>query len=83
MKAGFNDGVVVTGPSDIRRIEACILDFGPDIFLATNPYEAGFDWMAEPEKEANFVEKDAFRRIKAQGVSKRLVGVELRCDLMP
>ncbi len=38
LDAGRPHGLAVTGPSDIRRVEAGILGYGADISLATNPY---------------------------------------------
>ena len=83
LEAGRPHGIAVTGPSDIRRVEAGILGYGCDISLDTNPYEAGLDWMLEPEKAADFIGKAALRRIKQKGVARRLVGIELACDPLP
>ena len=45
----------------------------------TNPYEVdmGYEWMVDLEQEADFVGKKALRRIKEQGVSRKLIGVEI------
>ena len=83
MDAGRSEDIAVTGPSDIRRVEAGILGFGSDISLDVNPLEAGLDWMLEPEKGADFIGKAALRQIKREGVSRRLVGIELACDPLP
>ncbi len=83
LDAGRPHGLAVTGPSDIRRVEAGILGYGADISLATNPYEAGLDWMLEPEKTADFIGKAALKRIRREGVARRLVGIELACDPLP
>ena len=78
LEAGKPYDIQVTGASDIRRVEAGILGYGCDIDLGTNPYEAGFDWMLEPEKSADFIGKSALRSIKEVGVARRLVGFELQ-----
>ncbi len=83
LDAGRPQGIAVTGPSDIRRVEAGILGYGSDISLDTNPYEARLDWMLEPEKKADFIGKAALRRLKQEGVARRLVGIELACDPLP
>jgi aminomethyltransferase len=83
LDAGRPHGIAVTGPSDIRRVEAGILGYGADISLDTNPYEASLEWMLEPEKAADFIGKAALRRIKQEGVARRLVGIELACDPLP
>ncbi len=77
MKAGRRYKIAPTGPSDIRRIEAGILNYGADITLAENPYEVGLGWLVDLEKRDDFIGKEALRRIKAQGVRRKLVGVEI------
>ena len=80
MAAGKPYNISATGPSDIRRIEAGILNYGIDITLDTNPYEAGLGWLVDLEQEADFVGKEALRRIKAKGAKRKLVGVEIAGD---
>jgi aminomethyltransferase len=75
--AGREYGIVATGPSDIRRIEAGILNYGIDMTLENNPYEVGLGWLVDLDKDAEFIGKEALRRIKAQGVGRKLVGVEI------
>ncbi len=80
MAAGKPYNISATGPSDIRRIEAGILNYGIDLTLDTNPYEAGLGWLVDLEQEADFVGKEALRRIKANGAKRKLVGVEIAGD---
>ncbi len=80
MAAGKPYNISATGPSDIRRIEAGILNYGVDVTLDTNPYEAGLGWLVDLEQEADFVGKEALRRIKAKGAKRKLVGVEIAGD---
>jgi glycine cleavage system T protein len=80
MAAGKPHDIAATGPSDIRRIEAGILNYGIDITLDTNPYEVGLGWLVDLEQEADFVGKAALQRIKSEGVSRKLVGVEIDGD---
>lgn len=80
MAAGKPYNISATGPSDIRRIEAGILNYGIDLTLDTNPYEAGLGWLVDLEQEADFVGKEALRRIKAKGAKRKLVGVEIAGD---
>ena len=77
MSAGAEHNIAATGPSDIRRIEAGILNYGIDMTLDCNPYEVGLGWLVDLDQEADFVGKDALREIKATGVRRKLVGVEL------
>jgi aminomethyltransferase len=68
---------VPTGPSDIRRVEAGILNYGADMTLENNPYEVGLGWLVDLDQEADFLGKAALRKIKAEGVRRKLVGVEI------
>jgi aminomethyltransferase len=79
MEAGKPHGIAPTGPSDIRRIEAGILNYGIDITLENNPYEVGLGWMVKA-KDADYVGKEALARIKKEGVKRKLVGVEIAGD---
>jgi glycine cleavage system aminomethyltransferase T len=79
LEAGKPHGLQVIGPCHIRRIEAGILAYGADMWLDTNPFEVdmGYTWMIDLEQEADFVGKDALTRIKGEGVSRKLVGVDI------
>src|SRR6266699_3420195 len=79
LEAGKAHGLAVIGPCHIRRIEGGILAYGADMWLDTNPYEVdlGYEWMVDLEQEADFVGKEALRRIKEKGISRKLVGVEI------
>jgi glycine cleavage system aminomethyltransferase T len=78
-QAGQPYGMKVIGPCHIRRIEGGILAHGADITFDTNPFEVGmgYDWMVNLDQEADFVGKDALARIKAEGVHRKLAGVEI------
>ena len=77
MKAGKKYQIRPTGPSDIRRIEAGMLNFGSDMTIENNPYEVGLDWIVDLDKKAEFIGRDALRLIKKEGVRRKLVGVEI------
>jgi glycine cleavage system aminomethyltransferase T len=78
-EAGKPHGLTVIGPCHIRRIEGGILAHGADMWYDTNPYEVdlGYEWMVDLDQEADFVGKEALRRIKEKGISRKLVGVEI------
>ncbi|MGB2874344.1 MAG: glycine cleavage T C-terminal barrel domain-containing protein [Gaiellaceae bacterium] len=78
-EAGKPHGLAVIGPCHIRRIEGGILAHGADMWFDTNPYEVdlGYEWMVDLDQEADFVGKEALRRIKAEGITRKLVGVEI------
>ncbi len=77
MSAGKKYQIRPTGPSDIRRIEAGMLNFGADMTIENNPYEVGLDWIVNLDKKADFIGREALRRIKKEGVKRKLVGVEI------
>jgi glycine cleavage system T protein len=75
--AGKPHNIRPIAPSELRRIEAGILNYGSDMTLDDNPYEVGLGWLVDLDKKADFVGKAALARIKKQGVKKKLVGVEI------
>lgn len=77
MKAGKKHEIRPTGPSDIRRIEAGILNFGADMTIENNPYEVGLDRMVDLDKKAEFIGRESLRRIRSEGVKRKLVGLEI------
>jgi aminomethyltransferase len=78
-EAGQPHDLAVIGPSHIRRIEGGILAYYADMWLDTNPYEVGYGykWMVEFEQEQDFIGREALKRISEEGVSRKLVGVEI------
>lgn len=77
MEAGRPFGLAPTGPSDIRRIEAGILNYGIDMTLDTNPYELGLERLVDLDKAADFIGREALRSIRKKGISRRLAGVHV------
>ncbi|NED94142.1 glycine cleavage system protein T [Phytoactinopolyspora alkaliphila] len=78
-QAGEPHGMRVIGPCHIRRIEGGMLAYGCDITLDTNPMEVGYDyrWMVDLDQEADFVGKKALQRVRDNGISRLMVGVEI------
>lgn len=83
MEAGKPHNIKPTGPSDIRRIEGGILNWGADMTLENNAYEVGLEWLVDEEKKAPYIGKEALARIKKEGVKRKLVGVEIAGDPVP
>jgi len=77
MEAGKPFGIAATGPSDIRRIEAGILNFGIDMTIENNPYEIGMERLVDAAKPHDFIGKEALKKIREKGPSRRLVGLEI------
>ncbi|WP_370161511.1 glycine cleavage T C-terminal barrel domain-containing protein [Limimaricola soesokkakensis] len=61
--------------SSIRRIEAGMLSYHADADSDTNPFELGLDRLVNLDMRADFIGKNALRRIQAQGVKRRQVGL--------
>ena len=77
MEAGQRYSIAPTGPSDIRRIEAGILNYGVDMSIDTNPYEVALDRLVNLDKPGPFIGKAALKRVSTDGVKRKLVGVEI------
>ena len=77
MEAGRPYDIWPTGPSDIRRIEGGIFNWGADMDHSNNPFEIGLDRLVDLEIELPFMGKDALRRIKSEGIRRKIVGVEI------
>ncbi len=60
---------------DSLRFEAGLPLHGHEIGIDINPIEAGFKWACDFEKE--FIGKEALLSIIEQGISRKLVGIEV------
>ena len=49
------------------------------MWYENNPFEVGYHytWMVDLDQEADFMGKEALRRIKQEGVKQKLVGVDI------
>jgi len=77
MDAGKPHQILPTGPSDIRRVEAGILNWGADMTLDNNVYEVGLDYLVDGDQPGDYIGRAALKRIKAAGVTQKLVGIEI------
>ena len=91
LEAGEPHNLSPIGPCQIRRVEAGILSYGSDIALDNNsysdyaflnPYEAGLEYTVQLDQETDFVGKEALTRIASEGVTRKVVGVEIEGDPM-
>ncbi len=85
MEAGQEFGIVPTGPSDIRRIEGAIFNWGADMTYENNPIEMGLERLVDWDTldDDACISLAALRRIREEGVHRRIVGVELDGDPFP
>ena len=81
MAAGEPYQIRPTGPVDIRRVEGGIFNWGADMTYENNPYEMGLERLVNLDVEC--ASRDALRRIAEQGVSRRIVGVEIDGERFP
>ena len=77
MAAGEPYGLKPGHTSTIRRIEAGMLSYHADMDAQTNPFELGLDRLVSLDTDAEFIGKDALRRIRDRGVTRRQVGLVL------
>src|SRR5690606_15220773 len=81
MTAGEPLGLKPGHTSAIRRIEGGMLSYHADADINTNPYELGMDRLIDLDTDAGFIGKEALRRIRESGITRKQVG--LRIDGAP
>jgi aminomethyltransferase len=76
-KAGEAQGIkpIGLGARDTLRLEMGYCLYGNDINDSTSPLEAGLGWITKFTKE--FVAKEILEKQKADGVTEKLVGIEM------
>ncbi len=77
MDAGKPHNIRPTGPSDIRRIEAGILNWGADMTVENNVYEVGLERLVDEGKQSSYIGRDALLRIRNEGAACKLSGIEI------
>jgi aminomethyltransferase len=78
LAAGTPDGLrlIGLGARDTLRLEAGYMLYGNDIDKTTSPLEAGLGWTVK-FGEHDFIARDVLERQKADGVSRRIVQMEM------
>jgi aminomethyltransferase len=78
-KAGkeFNIEPIGLGARDSLRLEKKMCLYGNDIDQDTNPLEAGLGWITKLDK-GEFIGSEVLRRVKEEGVRRRLVAFRLK-----
>ena len=79
MLAGKDHGLQPGHTSSIRRIEGGMLSYHADADINTNPFELGLDRLVSLDNDINFVGKEALKRIKQNGITRKQIGLELDC----
>ena len=75
MEAGADYGIAAGAPNYIERVESGMISIGADTDATSNPFEMGLGGICDLEQEADFIGKDALKRIKADGVKRAFMGI--------
>jgi len=70
------------GARDTLRLEMGFCLYGNDIDRTTNPIEAGLGWITKIKK-GDFIGRDILRKIKENGVERKLVAITSNEKIMP
>ncbi len=65
------------GARDTLRLEMGYCLYGNDIDDTTSPLEAGLGWITNLDKKTSFTAKEILQQQKAEGIKRKLVGVEM------
>jgi len=78
LAAGKEYGLVPAGlgARDTLRLEAALCLYDHELTEQTNPLEAGLGWTVKLAR-GDFIGHDALAKLKAEGVRRKLVGIEL------
>ena len=79
MEVGKPMGLVPGHTSTIRRIEGGMLSYQADMDYTVNPFELGLGRLVDLEMDADFIGKEALKKIKSDGVKRHQVGIEISC----
>ena len=78
MKAGAEFDIRAIAPSDQRRMEAGISNYGNDMDITNNPLEiTGLERLVELDNDNEVVSRVALERIAREGIGRKLVGVSI------
>jgi len=77
-QAGEPFGIRAIAPSEARRIEAGIFNYGSDMRVEDTPFHiSGLERFVELGQEQDFMGKAALARLSETGVDRKLVGVDI------
>jgi glycine cleavage system aminomethyltransferase T len=78
MESGAEHEIRAIAPSDQRRMEAGIFNYGNDMDITNNPFEVtGLERLVELDNDNDIVSRAALERIARDGVTRKLVGVSI------
>ena len=67
-------------PNNIERVESGLLSWGNDMDINSNPLELPLGNFCQVDKEAEYLSRKALHKIRAEGVTKKLVGLVVDGD---
>ena len=80
LEAGEPFGIRVAAPSMAKRVEAGMMNHGSDMTIENNPFQImGLERLVE-EQPQDYIGKEALERIRREGVTGKLVGIEFEGD---
>ena len=80
MEAGRPYNIKPATPSSIERVESGLLNYWDDMTEDNNPYEVGLGKFVDLDQEVDFIGKEALKKIKASGIKRKLVGLEIHSE---
>jgi aminomethyltransferase len=82
-EAGEPFGIRAIAPSEARRIEAGIFNYGSDMRIEDTPFHvSGLEKFVELDQAQDFMGKAALARLAEMGVERKLVGIDIGGDPM-
>ena len=84
MNVGQPYGIRPTGPSDIRRIEGAIFNWGADMTYENNAFELGLERLVDFElADGDCISIAAYRKIEENGITQKINGVVVDGEPFP
>ncbi len=80
MEAGRPYNIKPATPSSIERVESGLLNYWEDMTEQTNPCEVGLGKLVDLDQDIDFIGKEALQKIKAAGITRKLVGLEIHLE---
>ena len=80
MEAGKPYNIRPGTPCWIERIESGLLNYWEDVTDTTNPFEVGLGKFVDLDQDVDFVGKEALKKIRADGIKRKLVGLEIHTE---
>lgn len=65
------------GARDTLRFEACLPLYGQELSSDISPLEAGIGFCVKVQKEEDFIGKESLKKQKEEGVTRKIVGLEM------